>query len=138
MRVFLDTNVLASAFATRGLCADFLRHVLAEHDLIIGEVVLHELRAVLREKLKVPASTVHEIEQLLREQQVIPRPAEPHSLPVRDTSDRWILASAIAGKADVLVTGDSDLLDVASKAPLLLMSPRGFWEMLRRGPGAEE
>lgn len=138
MRVFLDTNVLASAFATRGLCADLLRHVLAEHDLIIGEVVLQELRAVLREKLKVPASTVREIERLLREHQVIPRPAKPHSLPVGDASDRWILASAIAGKADVLVTGDSDLLDVAPQAPVRIMNPRGFWEVLRREPGSEE
>lgn len=40
MRVFLDTNVLVSAFATRGLCADLMRHVLAEHDLITGEVII--------------------------------------------------------------------------------------------------
>lgn len=29
MRVFLDTNVLVSALATRGLCADVLRIVVA-------------------------------------------------------------------------------------------------------------
>ena len=31
MKVFLDTNVLASAAATRGLCADVLREVFASH-----------------------------------------------------------------------------------------------------------
>jgi hypothetical protein len=35
MKVMLDTNVLASAVATRGLCADVLRAVLAEHELVI-------------------------------------------------------------------------------------------------------
>jgi len=32
VRVFFDTNVLVSAFATRGLSADLLRLVLTEHD----------------------------------------------------------------------------------------------------------
>jgi predicted nucleic acid-binding protein len=49
LRGFLDTNVLVSAFATRGLCADVLRHVLTEHELLTGEVVLAELRRALRE-----------------------------------------------------------------------------------------
>ena len=31
-------NVLVSAFATRGVCADVLRVVLAEHTLVTGEV----------------------------------------------------------------------------------------------------
>ena len=47
MKVFLDTNVLVAAFATRGLCADVMRVVLAEHQLITGEVVLSELRRAL-------------------------------------------------------------------------------------------
>jgi putative PIN family toxin of toxin-antitoxin system len=129
--VFLDTNVLVSAFATRGLCADLLRHVLTQHDLIIGEVVIAELRRVLRERMRVPASTTAAIEQLLREQVVVPKPAQPHPLPIRDAADRWVLASAVIGKADVLVTGDSDLLEVASRAPLPIMDPRRFWEMVR-------
>ena len=105
MRVFLDTNVLVSAFATRGLCADVMRQVLAEHELVIGEVVLRELRKALRLKLKLPPATVTAIEELLRESEVIPRPRTPSELEVRDPDDRWVLASAIAGRADVLVTG---------------------------------
>ena len=53
MRVCLDTNVLVAAFATRGLCADVLRTVLAEHELVIGDVILDELRRVLSTKFKV-------------------------------------------------------------------------------------
>jgi putative PIN family toxin of toxin-antitoxin system len=136
--VFLDTNVLVSAFATRGLCADLFRRVLAEHQLITGEVVIAELRRVLRDRIKVPAPTVAAIEQLLRDQVVVPKPAEPHPLPIRDTDDRWVLASAVAAKADVLVTGDSDLLEVASQAPLPIVPPRAFWKMVRRSSGTQE
>ena len=138
MRVFLDTNVLVSAFATRGLCADLLRHILTEHDLITGEVVIIELRRVLRDRIKVPAPVVTAIEQLLREQIVVPKPSEPHPLPIRDPDDRWVLASAVAGKADVIVTGDSDLLEVASQSPIPIVDPRGFWTMVRGGAGAQE
>ena len=138
MRVFLDTNVLVSAFATRGLCADLFRHILTEHDLITGEVVIIELRRVLRDRIKVPVPVVTAIEQLLREQIVVPKPSEPHPLPIRDPDDRWVLASAVAGKADVIVTGDSDLLEVASQSPIPIVDPRGFWTMVRGGAGTQE
>ncbi len=131
MRVFLDTNVLVAAFATRGLCADVLRIVLAEHDLIMGEVVLEELRDVLAQRLKLPPGTVADIMALLRAQEVVPKPANPSSLPIRDPDDRWILASAVAGGADVLVTGDQDLLAIAAKAPLPILNPRGLWDRVR-------
>ena len=131
MRVFLDTNVLVTAFATRGLCADVVRLVLAEHDLITGEVVLAELRDVLSRRIKLPASTVAEILALLRAQEVVPQPATPSELPIRDPADRWILASAVAAQADVLVTGDEDLLAIAVDAPIKILNPRGLWTLLR-------
>jgi putative PIN family toxin of toxin-antitoxin system len=136
VRVFLDTNVLVSAFATRGLCADVMRQVLAEHELVIGEVVLRELRKALRVKLKLPPATVTAIEELLRESEEIPRPRTPSELEVRDPDDRWVLASAIAGRADVLVTGDRDLLEVAAQSPVRIIDPRGFWTLLRQSPPA--
>ncbi len=132
MRVFLDTNVLVAAFATRGLCADVTRVVLAEHVLITGEVVLAELREVLNRRIKLPAATIADIMALVRDQEVVPKPRTPSDIPVRDPDDRWILASAMAGRADVLVTGDRDLLDIAGKAPLPILDPRGFWNRLSK------
>lgn len=127
MRVFLDTNVLVSAFATRGLCADVLRVVLAEHELMIGEVNIQELTRVLLDKMAVPAGVVRGIEDLLLEQSVIPKPAAPSAVRIRDEDDAWVLASAEAGNAEVLVTGDRDLLDVAAKTSIRILDPRGFW-----------
>jgi uncharacterized protein len=131
VRVFLDTNVLVAAFATRGLCADVMRVVLAEHQLITGEVVLSELRKALGRRIGLPVEAIEEILTLLREQEVVPKPRQPSALQIRDRDDRWILASAIAGRADVLVTGDRDFLDVADQAPLRIPDPRAFWDLLR-------
>jgi len=132
--VFLDTNVLVSAFTTRGLSADVLRLVLVEHELVTGEVNLEEFRRVLRMRMGAPDASMDEAAQLLREQDVVPRPAEPYPIQVRDPDDAWVLASAVAGDAEVLVSGDRDLLDVRSEAPLRILTPREFWELSRREP----
>ena len=65
MRVFLDTNVLVSAYAARGLCADLLRLVLGEHALLTGAVNLVELRRVLTERLAAPPEVVALVERSL-------------------------------------------------------------------------
>jgi len=132
VRVFLDTNVLVSAFATRGLCADVLRLVLAEHTLVTADVVLREVARVLRSRIRLPRSRVDDIVAFLREHEVLPKPAAPSELAIRDEDDRWVLASAVAGSAEVVVTGDRDLLDVSSQAPLKIVDPRRFWDLASR------
>jgi putative PIN family toxin of toxin-antitoxin system len=133
LRVFLDSNVLVAAFATRGLCADVLRTVLSEHQLILGEVVLAEFRRALSKKLKLPADRIRAAEAVFDGIPVVPKPKKPSPLKIRDASDRWILATAVAGRAEILVTGDDDLLSVAGESPIRIVSPRAFWELLRAG-----
>ena len=132
MRIFLDTNVLVSAFTTRGLSADVLRLVLVEHELITGEFNLEEFRRVLRARMNAPDALIDEAEQLLREQDVVPRPAESYPIQIRDPDDAWVLASALSGAAEVLVAGDNDLPDLGSETPLRILTPREFWELSRR------
>jgi putative PIN family toxin of toxin-antitoxin system len=132
LRVFLDTNVLVSAFATRGLSADVLRLVLSEHTLITGDVVLRELARVLAKRIRLPQERVEEILAFLREHEVVPKPKAPSGVAIRDADDQWVLASALSGAADVLVTGDRDLLEVAATAPMIIVDPRGFWELASR------
>ena len=130
MRVYLDTNVLVSAFATRGLCADVLRHVIAEHELLTGEVNLEELKPVLENRFKVPHETVVAIENFIREQQVISCPKKKLKISVRDPDDAWVLASAVAGSTEVVVTGDKDRLDISDVSHGRILDARSFWEMI--------
>lgn len=131
MRIFLDTNVIVSAVATRGLCADILHVVVAEHDLLVGTTVLNELRTALRQKLRVPTATINEFETFLRRNSTVVTAEEASPVSVRDASDEAVLAEALAGSADVLVSGDHDLLEIAGAAPIRILAPRGFWELLR-------
>jgi putative PIN family toxin of toxin-antitoxin system len=138
VRVCLDTNVLVAAFATRGLCADVVRAVLTEHDLVPGEVVLAEFRRVLKTKFKLPAERITFAEAVFNSVEIAPKPKQPAAIPVRDRDDRWILATAINAQVDVLVTGDADLLDVAAQVPFPILTPREFWEHLRGGKSPGE
>ena len=131
MKVFLDTNVLISAFAARGLCADLMRLLLAEHEVLTGEINLTEFRCVLVERFKAPTAHADLAESLLREQTIVPKPSGLLSIEVRDPDDGWVLASAVAGGAQLLVTGDQDLLVIADRAPLPILAPRQAWEHLR-------
>ena len=130
MRVYLDTNVMVSAVATRGLCADVLQAVLAEHELVVGEAMLGELRRVLSQKTGLPAEMIDETEAFLRRQATVVRAT---AVPIKgvDPGDAAIVAEAAAGAVELLVTGDQGLLK-AGALPVKAVSPRELWDRLRR------
>jgi len=47
---------------------------------------------------------------------------------IRDPDDVPIVAFAVAVSADVLITGDKNLLDVATELPVKVLSPRQSYE----------
>ena len=135
MRVFLDTNVLASAFATRGRCADVVRYVLGSHTLLVSSTVLEELGRVLRDKFAASPAFITEAVALLEQDVVSDEPEVDLDLPIGDSSDLGILSSAVAARADLFVTGDKELQDLGRVGDMYIMSPRGFWEEINVHPG---
>lgn len=130
MRVFLDTNVLVAAIATRGLCTEILESILQTHELLICDPVFSELERVLTAKLRVPSSTAGEFLELLREEGHLVQGQKRPSIRIKDADDIPILSSALAGNADVFVTGDKALLDLGEVAGLPILSPRELWTRL--------
>lgn len=136
MRVFLDTNVLASAVATRGICADVLQVALAEHEVIVSEQVLTELSRALQEKFRTSVELAKETDEFLRREAEVVGEAPKLEIMIRDEDDASIVEQAVAGGADVLVTGDRDLLEMEENRPVRILTPRGFWDLLRSGSGS--
>ena len=134
MKVFLDTNVLVGAMATRGLCADVLREVLTSHQLVVSVPLFAELKRVLREKLRIPAELINEAIEVLQQDAHFATPSKVSDVDIRDKDDLVILSSALDGKVDLLVTGDKELLDLGKIEDLEIVSPRGFWERMRTQP----
>ncbi len=134
MRVFLDTNVIVAAVATRGLCADVVREVLTRPELVVSETLFEEVTLVLTEKIGVPAAFVSDLISLFREGAILSAPSGKTELPVRDQADRALLSAALSGKAELFVTGDAELLGLREIGPMSVVPPRAVWERVRSVP----
>lgn len=133
MRVFLDTNVLASALATRGLCADVLQLIIEDYELVTGEIVVEELRGVLSRKFGARADKLKEVDRFLRGYHVEPKPRHLPDLDLSERNDLIVVASALNAKAEILITGDSEMLALKKKPKdLRIISPREFWNFASR------
>jgi putative PIN family toxin of toxin-antitoxin system len=133
MKVMLDTNVSASAVATRGLCADVLRAVLAEHELVICPQIISELQRVLKDKFALPRQMVNDFIRWVREDSILCEPADLPAIKLKDKDDLGILSAAVGGGVNVIVTGDKEMQMVGMVAGLKIMSPRQFWQELTEG-----
>jgi putative PIN family toxin of toxin-antitoxin system len=130
VKVFLDTNVLANSIATRGLCSELLESVIHDHELLTCQPVLSELERVLADKLRLPDPVVAGFLGLLKAEGSVVESRNRPAIPIKDTDDIPILACAIAGGADVFVTGDKELLGLGRIGNLPIVSPRQLWLQL--------
>jgi predicted nucleic acid-binding protein len=134
VKVCLDAPVLAAAFTTRGLCVEVLRLILVRHRLLASRTVLADVRRILTERLGVPAMVADQVPPFLREHAEIDRPAEPW--PNVDIAQGWLLALAVDGRADLLVTHSRTLLERGAEWPLPVMDLRGCWQRMRTAASA--
>jgi uncharacterized protein len=144
MRVLLDTNILVSHLLTpthSGSIAAIMDS-LARGDfmLLLPLELLDELEQVVARKPSLaqrirPEQLARLREGLLAVGDVIP-PIEQHIPAVtRDRKDDYLLAYAVVGAADYLVTGDEDLLVLKQVGRLRIVSPPEFADILRDRAG---
>ncbi len=132
MRVVLDSNVIIAAFATRGLCQSLFELCLEHHSILLSDELLEEIRGNLLEKIKLPASKINEIVSFLKNQAAVISPEPLPEKICRDPDDVKVLSLAVTGKADLIVTGDKDLLVLEVVQGIPIVSPRDFWARLRK------
>ncbi len=136
MKVFLDTNVIASATATRGLCADVLRTAIEFHELVVSEHLLGELQRILKDKFGSPPDLITDVVRLLRQDTIMAESQPLANVSLKDAADIAIITSAVNGGAKLLVTGDKEMLTLKRVGTLNIITPRQFWER-ERGKSAE-
>ncbi|NLS76220.1 MAG: putative toxin-antitoxin system toxin component, PIN family [Chloroflexi bacterium] len=141
MRVVLDANVLVSALISpRGATAQLLQ-VWEEGrlPLLISEAILRELDRVLhypklQERYRLPEGRIARFLQFLRTQGVLVEPIKRLSVIERDPTDDRYLECAVAGEAQIIVSGDKHLLELGTYQGIQILSPAGFLAFLRLGP----
>lgn len=135
MRVAIDSSVLIAAYISRaGVCAELLEDVLTGHELICSDYILDELARKLKEKFHFSAADIDEIRKSIRTAAEIVVPVEISRESCRDPEDLPMLGSALAGKADLLVTVDKDLLELIAFADISIVKPGEFWKRQRAVP----
>jgi len=129
VKIFLDTNVLAAALATRGLCAELFEVVLQSHELLISNSIIKELERILPEKWGQSESVTNGFIALLDEEAILVSENRLSPL-LPDPDDEPHIAAALSAKSDVFVTGNKMLSNLQSIEGMPIISPRGLWEML--------
>jgi len=130
MKVVLDTNVIIAAFAARGLCTDLFEVCLADHQIVTSHYILDEVRDKLLSKLRLGDGRAADIRSFLESVATAVTPLDVAKEVCRDIDDLPVIGTALAAGAQVLVTGDKDLLSLKSVEGVRMVTPRQFWEML--------
>jgi putative PIN family toxin of toxin-antitoxin system len=125
-RIVVDSNILISAIAFGGKPEEVVGLAdRGEIRLFLSQFILDEVRRVLlRPKFSVAPSDVEEFLDFLRYKRV--RRRTPALRVSRDPKDNPILECAVAAKADFLVTGDRDLLDLERHEKIAIVTPADF------------
>ena len=136
MRIVLDTNVLVSALITKGTPPDLLYQAwdAGTFQLVTSIEQLDELKRVIAYKKLRPFITLDEAEALLETIDAAAVVVEgiPDVDVSSDPDDNVILATAIAGEADLLVTGDkSGLLALNAVHGIHIVTPKDALERIR-------
>ncbi len=136
MRVVLDSNVLIAAFSTQGLCRLVFELCLMDHEVVLNQEILEEVKAKLHKKLNVPLRETQRIGVFLCKNAQLKPPAFLHKDVCRDPRDLSILGTAVSSGSDVLITGDQDMLVLKEIQGVPILTPRAFWEQYRKGPSS--
>jgi putative PIN family toxin of toxin-antitoxin system len=131
MRIVLDANVLVSSYISRGVCFDLVYYVFKNHRSITSEMILVEVARYLRTKTKLPIQQVDQMVEVIRLRSVLAIPSLLSADVCRDPHDVHVLGLAIAAQADLIITGDQDLLVLKSFKGIPVLSPREAWLRLR-------
>jgi putative PIN family toxin of toxin-antitoxin system len=121
----LDTNVVVAGIVAEGLCREILEIQVPEHDVMLSQVLWDELVTTLRRKFGLTPDELP-ILALYRQHATWCKPSALADAVCRDPDDDWVLATAVAGEAEVIVSGDADLLSLSSYSGIELLSPRQF------------
>jgi putative PIN family toxin of toxin-antitoxin system len=133
LRVVLDTNVYISAFHfPEGVCAQLVEYAADQYyELIISPVIIREFASASRRDFQVNEEKRLRFIKLLGKTGTIVVPRTIPDVIKEDPPDNHILACALAGKANLVVSQDLDLLRLKRYGAIGIISPIDFLNTFR-------
>ena len=139
IRAVLDTNVLVSYLLThRPPIATLMDGLLANDELVIvtAPELLEELDRVLTYPKLQRYYTVEERTRFVALLMALSEVVDlPDTIPriCRDPDDDWLIACAVVGEADVIVSGDGDLLALEQVGSIRIVTAAQLLQALGQG-----
>lgn len=134
LRVVLDTNVLVSALVLRSPRLEWLATIWERGDLISlisGATLAEYADVMLRPKFGLSARQVAALlEEYRNGSEAFVLLDSPEVPECRDPGDIPFLQLSLVASADALVTGDGDLLNLASEFSVPIITPATLRQML--------
>lgn len=125
-RIILDTNILISALVYGGKPEQIYNLVLDKQIVAItSPILLSELTEILIKKFKFELSRIKQLEKITKNNFIIINPSKIILL-ARDEDDNRVLEAAAEGRCNYIITGDKDLLDLATFKNIKILTPDTF------------
>jgi putative PIN family toxin of toxin-antitoxin system len=127
MRVAFDTNIFISALVIPGSLAGkaILKIIEGRDILFISKDIMNEVLSVLASKFSRDKEALSHVALMLSELGELVKPIKKASI-FRDDPDNRILECAIHSKADVLVTGDKEILQLRDYGGIKIISLKEY------------
>ncbi|MEM9448650.1 MAG: putative toxin-antitoxin system toxin component, PIN family [Cyanobacteria bacterium P01_E01_bin.6] len=122
----IDTNVLIASFIAKGACHTLVEYCLKTHICLTSSGILNELDDKLIHRFKCSQEDAAQVNSLLCSKVNIVVPSVLDVQICRDPDDDLVLATAFAGDADCIITGDKDLLILQQVRGVDIMKPADF------------
>ena len=130
MRVVFDTNTVISALLFRGRMAWLVAHWQSKTitPLASQETAQEFLRVLEYPKFRLNEQLIHSfaVRYLPYVERIERVSGFLNCVECRDVNDQKFIQLAIAGKADILVTGDADLLVLQDQTPFEIITPAEY------------
>ncbi len=128
MRVVLDTNVLISAIFFSGTPSKILKHWRkGNFTAVISKPIIVEYTRVAEEiGAKFPQIDISEILELFILNSEIVDTGDLRITACEDPDDNKFIECAIAGRCEIIVSGDKHLLKLATYQGIEILTPRKF------------
>ena len=111
MRVVFDTNIFISAFVIPGSLGEkaVLKILGGQDTLLVSKDILDELLCALSTKFSRDREEISRVAVIVSEMAEWVKPTA-RIRTLKDEPDNRILECAVSGKADIIVTGDKEML----------------------------
>lgn len=129
MKIFIDTNVIVSGLLAKGLCTEILEDIVYSHTPFVSAFIIQECEYVFSKKFKLSKETTKTLLTVVDTHFVQSETSSIIQDICRDKNDNQVLADALLAKADIILSGDKDLLSLETYETIKIISPKKYWKM---------